>query len=96
MKEKKQNPEAENTVQKFCPNCGVVELEAGGHVCPNCELDFDDLTPEERLYVDDPELGKQADRAEFRQMLISRIIAAAVLILGVILIKWTCHLIFPG
>ena len=81
-------------VRKFCPYCGIVDLDEGSSICPNCQFDFDTLTEEERRYADDPELGKQADRKEFLLHALSLLIAAVVLVVVVWGAKWLLGLIF--
>lgn len=80
-------------VRKFCPYCGIVDLDEGSSICPNCQFDFDTLTEEERLYADDPELGKKADRTEFLFHVLSLLIGMAGTVAVVWGITWLLRLI---
>ena len=81
-------------MEKFCPCCRqVVDVPENSAICPNCEFDFDTLSEEERRLADDPELGKKEDDAQFRLKALSFLIAAVIMVLGLILVKWLFRLI---
>ena len=85
---------APGKVRKFCPYCGIVDLDEGSTICPNCQFDFDTLTEEERALADNPELGEKADRDEFLLHALSLLIGAVALIALLWGGRWLLGLIF--